>query len=462
MILSFTQHSATTKPWQVYLQVVVRIALIILVIEFLIMLVLALPLFNGLPGNVVAVVDALMLTTVSAPLIYFFIIKPFMQARDASHNFLQTVMAALSHPFYVVDANTYQIVYANSVATHGRDCPHMTCHQLTHLRETPCSGDHLCPLEAVKRTKQPVVVEHIHYDDKGGERNVEVYGYPIVNKRGEVVQMIEYSLDITSRKQAEGELASRTEKELIQRERMAALGELVSGFTHDLKTPVGVARGSVTLINELYRNVKRMMREEEVAEDELMGALQRIDEAAQLADSNLKHAAEMITSLKRISIDQTSGRHCTFALKPLINDTVTSLHHLFKRSAVTILVECDEGLDVSGSPGSWVQVLTNLLNNALIHAFDSGQSAGTIRIRGYREEGAICLDLQDDGRGMDESTRARVFERFFTTAEAEGGNGVGLYTTHALITAEMGGNISCSSTLGEGSCFHIVLPVNRG
>lgn len=109
------------------------------------------------------------------------------------------------HPFYVIDANTYLIEMANSAASNfGNISANTTCYSLTHKSTKPCHGaNHVCPLGEVKKTKKPVTVEHIHYDKDGSARYIEVHGYPIFDVAGSVTQMIEYSVDITERRQAE-------------------------------------------------------------------------------------------------------------------------------------------------------------------------------------------------------------------------------------------------------------------
>lgn len=120
-----------------------------------------------------------------------------------SKEFLEKVLESLTHPFYVVDANDFTIKMANSAACFGSLDEASTCYALTHRRTEPCAGEHPCPLEIVRRTKEPVVVEHVHYDKDGNPRNMEVHGYPIFDDEGNVVQMIEYCLDITARRRAE-------------------------------------------------------------------------------------------------------------------------------------------------------------------------------------------------------------------------------------------------------------------
>ena len=121
--------------------------------------------------------------------------------------FLRNVIESLGHPFYVIDANDNTIKMANLAALQGKLPEKITCYMLSHKKNKPCSGaDHPCPLEDVKKTKQPVIVEHIHYDKDGNNRNIEVHAYPIFDKEQNVTQIIEYCLDITERKKAEEKL----------------------------------------------------------------------------------------------------------------------------------------------------------------------------------------------------------------------------------------------------------------
>ena len=121
--------------------------------------------------------------------------------------FLNITLNSLTHLFLVIDANNYTIRKFNQIASSGDLPPGTTCYQLTHGSGTPCQGDnHICPIGEIKKTKKPVVVEHIHSDKDGNSRNIEVRGFPILNDTGDVVEIVEYFLDITERKQTEEEL----------------------------------------------------------------------------------------------------------------------------------------------------------------------------------------------------------------------------------------------------------------
>ena len=146
--------------------------------------------------------------------------------------FLSSVIDSLSYPFYVIDVNDYTIKLANAFAVSNKISKDSICYAMSHNRKEPCAGiEHLCPVEIVKKTKKPVVVEHLHYDKNGTVRNIEVHGYPIFGDGGNVVQMIEYCLDITDKKRAE-----KTLRESEKRYRVLFQGAAEGILVADIET----------------------------------------------------------------------------------------------------------------------------------------------------------------------------------------------------------------------------------
>jgi len=120
------------------------------------------------------------------------------------NDFLKLIIESLKHPFYIIDASDYTIKMLNSAACSTPIHEGQTCYNLTHNQQRPCSGsEHKCTLEEIKKTNEPVIIQHNHVDQNGNPRYIEVHGYPIFDKQGDVVQIIEYCLDITDRKQLE-------------------------------------------------------------------------------------------------------------------------------------------------------------------------------------------------------------------------------------------------------------------
>lgn len=251
-----------------------------------------------------------------------------------------------------------------------------------------------------------------------------------------------------------------TREELVQSEKMASLGRMVAGFAHEINTPVGVAVGAVSHNTETLDRLGEMLNQEEVSEAELREGLDDLRQSQSLALANLRRAAKLVQSFKRTSIDQVSEQACAFNMKELISDVLFSLHGTLKRLPVTITVECPDDLQLQGFPGLLEQLLTNLVMNAVQHAFDDGRRAGTIRLDVACVDGEVRLAFADDGVGMAAELQARIFEPFYTTRRNQGGSGLGLYICYSIVTSRLGGTIQCHSEPNAGCRFDIHFPAH--
>jgi len=121
--------------------------------------------------------------------------------------FLENILESITQPFYIINVNDYTVTMANSAANFGNLTKNSKCYKLTHNRNKPCNSvENPCPVEEIKRTKKPLTVEHNHYTKNGKVRQFEVHCYPILDRDGNITQIIEYTLDITERKRAEKKL----------------------------------------------------------------------------------------------------------------------------------------------------------------------------------------------------------------------------------------------------------------
>ncbi len=144
--------------------------------------------------------------------------KAAEEALRQERDLLENTIESLPHPFYVINVADYTVEIANSASGY-RDRQRgdeITCHELTHGSDAPCNtSQHPCPLREVQHTRQPATMEHIHYDREHQPRHIEVHSYPIFDEAGEVRQVIEYTLDITERKEAEEAL--RRERDILDK-----------------------------------------------------------------------------------------------------------------------------------------------------------------------------------------------------------------------------------------------------
>ena len=180
--------------------------------------------------------------------------------------------------------------------------------------------------------------------------------------------------------------------------------------------------------------------------------------------SSLSRAADLITSFKQVSVDQTSDQRRRFKLSEVVRDTVATYAAQLRRANCRIDVDVAPRLTLDSYPGGLGQVLSNLINNALLHAFEvspSGAPAPShISISAGDIDGShVALNFSDDGVGMSEKTLHQIFDPFFTTKLGQGGSGLGMNIVYNVVTGMLGGTISIESTPGHGTSVTIMLPV---
>ena len=250
----------------------------------------------------------------------------------------------------------------------------------------------------------------------------------------------------------------QTQEELIRNDKMAALGSLVAGIAHELNTPIG---NSVTLSTTLAANARAL------GEQHAAGRLRRSDfdshlevtrEATGLLMRSLSRAEELVRSFKQVAVDQTSEQRRRFELGGFLHEMAISLSPMFKNSPYVLEIAPIEAVEMDSYPGALGQIFTNLLSNALLHAFD-GRRHGRIRVvpRQIAPNG-VEIRFDDDGNGIPPANLQRIFDPFFTTRLGKGGSGLGLHIVYNLATRLLGGRVDVDSSPGKGSSFVLTLP----
>lgn len=243
---------------------------------------------------------------------------------------------------------------------------------------------------------------------------------------------------------------------LIQQEKLAALGSLVAGVAHELNTPIGNGLTVATTLCDSCTSVKKEMAEG-LTRSGLERFIRDMDEGTQLVNRNLEKASELVSSFKQVAVDRTSVQRRKFSILTILNETRLTVSPTFKRTPYEVQIEVDDDVSIESYPGPLGQVITNLLNNAVIHAFD-GRDHGVVRLTSEKVADGIELTVQDDGKGIPEENLARIFDPFFTTKLGAGGNGLGMHISHNIVTGMLGGKISVESQVGVGTTFKLFLP----
>lgn len=250
----------------------------------------------------------------------------------------------------------------------------------------------------------------------------------------------------------------QTQQTLVESEKLASLGGLVAGVAHEINTPVGISLTAASHLAAVTHQIHDEVEAGSIKKSDFQNYLSTALESCDLILSNAERAANLIHSFKQVAVDQTSEARRDFQLQDYLQEIITSLRPKFKRTQISIEVECESDLLMDSYPGALSQVVTNLLVNAVTHAFDEGQD-GMISIQAHRlEEGMLSLSVSDNGKGIAPEHLGKIFQPFFTTRRGSGGSGLGLHIVYNIVRQRLGGTIDVSSEIGKGTTFSIRLP----
>ncbi|WP_042446668.1 PAS-domain containing protein [Azospirillum sp. B510] len=248
-----------------------------------------------------------------------------------------------------------------------------------------------------------------------------------------------------------------TQVQLIQAEKMAALGSLVAGVTHEINTPVGIALTGASLLAEKTRALRQLFEAGALRRGDFADFIDIADEATQLMLLNVERATRLIQSFKQIAVDQASEERRIFDLNQYIQEILRSLGMRIRRSGHTVAVDCPDDLMLDSYPGAFGQILTNFVINSLLHGYEPG-GRGRLTITVAVDGNEVELVYRDDGRGIPADLHGKVFEPFFTTSRDRGGSGLGLNIVYTLVTRKLRGRLRLDSASGAGTTFTLRFP----
>jgi signal transduction histidine kinase len=306
-----------------------------------------------------------------------------------------------------------------------------------------------------------------------GDYNSPVQGTSAKDEVGEMARAVEvFRENAIAKRKTEDELRASKEKaenalhelnaaqqNLIDAERLAALGGLVAGVAHEVNNPIGI---SLTVASSFARRAE--MFEAELRSETGLGRSQLEEfvrtsrDAAQQLVGNLHRAGELIQSFKQVAADRSHAERRQFNLSEATDQIIASLRPALKKASITLSVEVPESLVIDGYPGSYGQILTNLFLNAANHGFADGRSGAITISAKPRGNDDVEIIFADNGAGMTPDVQRQAFDPFFTTRRNEGGTGLGLHIVYNLVTQQFGGRMMLDSRPGQGTTFRIIMP----
>jgi signal transduction histidine kinase len=306
-----------------------------------------------------------------------------------------------------------------------------------------------------------------------GDLNRSVQGTGASDEVGEMARAVEvFRENAIAKRKTEDELRAAKERaetalnelnaaqqNLIDAERLAALGGLVAGVAHEVNNPIGI---SLTVASSFARRTEmfeaELRSETGLRRSQLEDFVRTSQDAAHQLVGNLQRAGELIQSFKQVAVDRSHAERRIFNLSEATDQIIASLRPALKKASIHLSVEVPEGLVIDGYPGAYGQILTNLFLNAANHAFPDRRSGAIAISAKHRGSDDVEIIFSDNGVGMTPDVQRQAFDPFFTTRRNEGGTGLGLHIVYNLVTQQLGGRMMLDSRLGQGTTFRIIMP----
>lgn len=252
----------------------------------------------------------------------------------------------------------------------------------------------------------------------------------------------------------------KTQAELVQSGKMAALGSMVAGVAHEMNTPIGNARLAASSMVYLAQHLREIVSGGKVTRTDITQCAEDFEDGAALIDKSLERAADLVRSFKQVAVDQSSNRYRSFLLNDIIHENQVLLSPHLSKAHMVLTTHAPDKVEMSGYPGGIGQVLTNLIENAMVHGYadsDGGEIWIDVELI---TDARVRIQVRDRGCGISEANLDRIFDPFFTSRMGQGGSGLGLAIVYKLVTESLAGKILVASTLGVGTTFTVELPLH--
>ncbi len=251
---------------------------------------------------------------------------------------------------------------------------------------------------------------------------------------------------------------AKTRDDLVRSEKLAALGALVAGVAHELNTPIGTSLTVASTMSDQSKAFQTAMAQG-IKRSTLDAYLAATREGVDILMHSLQKAVDLVGSFKRVAVDQASDNYRTFPLGKTAQELLMTLRPSIRKTSHAVDVDIPDDIVMSSFPGPLGQVITNLVNNALVHGFRDGQQGVVLLHARKLDHDAVEVIVSDGGVGIPQANLTRVFDPFFTTKLGQGGSGLGLNIVYNIVTKTLRGTIRVESAEGQGTRFIMHLPL---
>jgi len=368
-------------------------------------------------------------------------LRKSIREKEDQRSYLENVINSIADGLIVVDRN-YTIVIANHAyaAYFNRakeEIMGKPCFTVSHRSNLPCHRIPLpCPVKETFEKGSLSTAVHVLHDGNGNERHIEIYSAPFGGRRGKITQAIEILRDITERKEME--------EKLIHSERLASLGILASGLSHEINNPLAS-------ISTCIEGLQRRMPDSGSFDPEFTGVLRKYMGLIRGEVTRCKGILERLLHLSSKS-RSSSGR---VDINQAVRDTVFLMEHDVQKNGIRILMDLEAEVPfLQGEESQIRQVILNMVLNGV----QAMGEKGTLKIATKRIGDYVSIRFQDTGCGIPEEDLKRIFEPFFSRKPSGKGTGLGLSICESIVR-QHGGEILVESVVGQGTELEVRLPI---
>lgn len=307
-------------------------------------------------------------------------------------------------------------------------------------------------LNRVKHSSETIVFEQ-HFKKINKYFTVEINNILI---KGNSLGILMLFKDITQHK-LDMQALKDNQDILIERERLASLGQLIGGIAHNLKSPIMSISGATEGLTDLIKEYEESIVDKDVTIDDHLAIANDMRDWISKIKSYLEYMSDIITAVKGQAVALSENTVDSFTVEELTKRVDILMKHELKKALITLNLDLKvpTSLMIHGNINGLVQVINNMISNA-IQAY-KGKEGQTIDLIITQEKNDVIVSVRDYAGGLPKEVQEKLFKEMITT-KGKDGTGIGLFMSYSNIRAHFNGDITYSTEEGKGTIFNIILP----
>lgn len=368
---------------------------------------------------------------------------------------LQKVVDRISDSYVVVNEDNVIIdfneTFLKTFKVSSNDVRNKNLFDLFKLHES----FNMASNKIVKDTSETIILEE-YFDKIDKYFNIEITR---IDSKGNFLGTLILFKDITQHT-VDMKTIKDNQDMLIEKERLASLGQMIGGIAHNLKTPIMSIAGAAEGLSDLIKEYDSSIGDDEVTEEDHHEIAKDMQEWIEKTRTHLSYMSDVITAIKGQAVAFSEQTSSGFTIKELLNYVDILMKHELKNGLTNLKTQADIDTStvVKGNINSLVQVINNIISNAIQAYQEKGKSNQDINFTIYKENSNIVFKIEDFAGGLPQKVQDKLFKEMITT-KGKNGTGLGLFMSYSNIKAHFSGNMDYETEKGKGTTFYITIPV---